>query len=372
MNFEEKHNLVLETVEKNCDKDFSEVVDILERTFGSNSRQISEAFIFNTGSTLNAYYKELRLKKIYQYKKDADCSFDEAAAKFGTDASTFSRSFKKSFGIAPTQITEDDFSKLPNEYSLDTILNRERDATKLEKPQETIFGISTEKYKQLTDIFKYKAVYDFDDENAQYAYEISQKYCAPLNKSFEFVDQCYWSNHDPEMFLNIDKYDFFSAKSCAYLYFNYGLTINKAYDELYRLNRVGVVDIFEEPEEIMHAYLSNLDGYWDYPFFKTLYDIMSERGIIDFYEEAIKEGKQVCWNSCEDFLDELAFLWDPIDIDEIDPSEDFSPIPYWWDREEENSDTTNNPYQYKDYVDEDEEYDNEEEDDLLDFSYTII
>lgn len=304
MNFVEKHELIQKTIKDNCDKKLKDIEALLEKAFATNGRQITEAFSFYTGASLSAYLKQERNRKIYLYSQEQNCSMEEAAAIFGSDLPTFSKSFKRDFGKSPSQMSKEEFDNLPDEFSINSILG-EKDMLPVEENMECVFGIPKDKYKQLMDVLKYSSAYGFSQKKAQQAYEISEKMNVAISDAFEFVDQCVIEDIDPNMFISGEAEHKVIYKTYAMLFFKYGLTIARAKEEL---GSIGVKDIFKEPEEVVVMYFSDVDGRYSYGFYKELYNILKKRKQLDLYEDIIIEGQTDACETPEEFIEDY-FMW---------------------------------------------------------------
>jgi len=91
---------MLEYVELNCTLDLG--LDDLTKRFHLSREHISRMFKRETGENFITYLTKLRMKKAVELILEAQFSMQIIAEKVGfNDASYFSRSFKKSFGISP-------------------------------------------------------------------------------------------------------------------------------------------------------------------------------------------------------------------------------------------------------------------------------
>lgn len=288
MEFAEKYNLILDMVNKNCDKSMDEILDILEDKLATNKRQITDTFSFFTGETFNSFYKKMKLKKIYDYKQSQNISFDKATEEYDMDVATFSRSFKQNFGASPTQVDEKVLYDAVKQYSLSEIINGEKDKGKMEK---SIFGIPETKYRALLEIIDYQSAYGFNEGQAECAYALSKKYNASMADAFEFVDQCECGNYHAKSFIvkGDDEWRNYKNKACAFLFFNYGLSIPRAFDEIEILSANGVENLFDEPKEVIDAFFDDVNGEHDYFFYKDLYEILKKKGKANWFEYYCQE-----------------------------------------------------------------------------------
>ena len=280
MNFIEKHELIQKTIKDNCDKKLKDIEVLLEKAFATNGRQITEAFSFYSGASLSAYLKQERNKKIYLYSQEQNCSMEEAAAAFGSDLPTFSKSFKRDFGKSPSQMSKEEFDNLPDEFSINSILG-EKDMLPMEENMECVFGIPKDKYKQLMEVLKYSSAYGFSQKKAQQAYEISEKMNVAISDAFEFVDQFERGE--------IEEDDSSETEMCAFLYFNYDISLPRAWEETRKMEASGVDNLFEEPREVIDAFIANIDGCHEFVFYKGLYEKLKERGEEELFEFYCKE-----------------------------------------------------------------------------------
>ena len=107
MNFQDKFDLIIETIEENLDKEYSDIRSVtkeLELKLGTPSRVISDTFSFVTDVTLGSYIMKRKLAAACQFKNRNQCSWDDAAEKYGySEVSAFRRAFKNAYGVTLSQ-----------------------------------------------------------------------------------------------------------------------------------------------------------------------------------------------------------------------------------------------------------------------------
>ena len=103
MNFQDKFDLIIETIEENLDKEYSDIRSVtkeLELKLGTPSRVISDTFSFVTDVTLGSYIMKRKLAAAFQFKNRNQCRWEDAAEKFGySEVSAFRRAFKNAYGV---------------------------------------------------------------------------------------------------------------------------------------------------------------------------------------------------------------------------------------------------------------------------------
>ena len=107
MNFQDKFDLIIETIEENLDKEYSDIRSVtkeLELKLGTPSRVISDTFRFVTDVTLGSYIMKRKLAAACQFKNRNQCSWDDVAEKYGySEVSAFRRAFKNAYGVTLSQ-----------------------------------------------------------------------------------------------------------------------------------------------------------------------------------------------------------------------------------------------------------------------------
>lgn len=108
-------NNVLQFIDKNIDKDI-QLADCARVALFSNFH-FHRIFSAYTGETLNAYIIRKRIEKVASVlMKESDFTFSDLAFKYGfNSASNLSRTFKKYYGISPTEFVSqrgNTFSKI--------------------------------------------------------------------------------------------------------------------------------------------------------------------------------------------------------------------------------------------------------------------
>lgn len=174
MNFTEKYDQLISLIEDAVKANEEEIAEKLAKVLGTNTRHLAEAFQFISGVTLSQYIKQRRLINTVKYKFDSNCSLETAAIKFGfPDAATMSKAFKACFGISPSQISKDTV----DDYKPLALALLSSNQSKLRVPK----GIE-EEMKNLADD------YGMNENEALFAYELSQKHNVSLYRAFELVD----------------------------------------------------------------------------------------------------------------------------------------------------------------------------------------
>lgn len=79
-------------------------LDVLAKRVGKSRRQLERLFTTHTNCTLAKFYKDLRLERGRKLLRDTDYKIATISAACGfTNATAFSRSFQKKYGIRPVQ-----------------------------------------------------------------------------------------------------------------------------------------------------------------------------------------------------------------------------------------------------------------------------
>ena len=135
MNFQDKFNLIIETIEENLDKEYSDYKSVtkeLGRKLGTPSRIISDTFRFVTDVTLGSYIMKRKLAAAYQFKNRNQCSWEDAAEKYGySEVSAFRRAFKNAYGVTPSELGDAEHNvRLVEPMSIDAVLKNQNEEEK--------------------------------------------------------------------------------------------------------------------------------------------------------------------------------------------------------------------------------------------------
>lgn len=135
MNFQDKFNLIIETIEENLDKEYSDYKSVtkeLGRKLGTPSRVISDTFRFVTDVTLGSYIMKRKLAAACQFKNRNQCSWDDAAEKYGySEGSAFRRAFKNAYGVTLSELGDAEHNvRLVEPMSIDAVLKNQNEEEK--------------------------------------------------------------------------------------------------------------------------------------------------------------------------------------------------------------------------------------------------
>ena len=154
-------NKAIEYIEKNLTnkidyKELSKIVGLSEQSF-------NRVFSFLTDNTLTEYIRKRRLSKAYEELKNSDIKIIDLATKYNYESDiSFTRAFKKMFGITPSECRKSD-----NEITIYPIANFSNNN-----------AIKELKYK-IVEIENEKEIWGFnvEDENYDdYLYKIRELY----------------------------------------------------------------------------------------------------------------------------------------------------------------------------------------------------
>ena len=143
MNFQDKFDLIIETIEENLDKEYSDIRSVtkeLELKLGTPSRVISDTFSFVTNVTLGSYIMKRKLAAACQFKNRNQCSWDDAAEKYGySEVSAFRRAFKNAYGVTASDLCDAKCNvRLVEPMSIDAVLKGQNEEEK-EKMEERLY-----------------------------------------------------------------------------------------------------------------------------------------------------------------------------------------------------------------------------------------
>lgn len=281
MSFQNRFNGIIESIENHISQKEDQIPERLAQESGVHLRMVADAFQFITGITLAQYIKQRRMIHALNYKMNSNCSMETAATDYGfADAPTLSKAFKANFGISPSQMSKEmlkTYMPLTIERVMATAgLKSDNDGICANEKSE-ILGVANEQFQIIKQVLEMNAVYGLSDKEAEYAYNLSRKYGAPLSSAFEFIEDMGLQKENGTLsacMWNVSLHEIIS------LCFRKNLSVSESVDEIHRLHTIGVEDVSELGDEFLEIYFS---------LSNTEYNFWAEE-IDDFVEQMAKYG----------------------------------------------------------------------------------
>lgn len=251
---------------------------VREKGQGISSRDMSAIIGFMTGDMLIPYVKSRQL--VYAYKtlvEDGDANAAIAYTGLG-DQPTFIKAFRRQFDMTPLEAIKKKDSSLvtpPKTWSVISDSNENIGIYQDEEDDKSVeedlkFGIASSKLDLIKEALDLQAVYGFDNDKSEAAFNVAEKYSISMRKAFEFVDDFYMhfeSYDNTPTAKDVEKSD---ALIYTYLTFDM-MSVNQSAELILELSFHGVNDITLESKELVKAYLnysefsySDLKEYYQY------------------------------------------------------------------------------------------------------------
>ena len=193
-------NKIIDIVEDNVTTNPKELLSILERETGYQSRQLSEVFSFMTNTSIKQYHTTRRLE--FAAKKLAD-GFSKSLASLAqeigyNDQAAFTNAFKKQFNVTPMEAKKSNIvtrGKMKINFSIEW---GDRTIETRQNPQNenSLFGMSKAKLDEVQKLLGIAAFYGMSKNQANIVYDISQEYKLGIDSAFELFDDylelCTW------------------------------------------------------------------------------------------------------------------------------------------------------------------------------------
>ncbi|MBR5232143.1 MAG: helix-turn-helix transcriptional regulator [Clostridia bacterium] len=191
MNFAERYDLIIESIEKNIQRNNQEITLDISRKLAIGLRSLGEGFTFITGETVAMYIRKRRMVHALQDMLNLGLSVESVAEKYGfADQPTFSKSCKALLGISPKRVCVADLMRFPA-LTLEQILKGAPDLMSMETltdEKKNAFGTTANQFERIKETLDLNALYGFEDHLLELIYSISQSFQAPLTDAFEFMN----------------------------------------------------------------------------------------------------------------------------------------------------------------------------------------
>ena len=366
MNVKERFNKLLSDIEimAHLPEDLKprDIGSKMSANSGIGYRDLNTIFTYITGISLLDYIRERQIMAAYEVIISMPVFDVEVAISVsGLDnQSSFGKKFKERFGLTPKEaFKKKDESLLEEQLVWDIISdgnNLLEDEQPLITPQTVKFGISKEQYQLYQQASDLQALYEFDDNQSEIAYRLSQTYSVPLKKTFDFVDD-YCSYIDYDVLRKTVSFEqllilIAAAEDVFYVYCNVVSEIGSAIDIVGGIKAVGFNPL-DYTAEFLLCYCDHYD--MGFEKFKKLADkFIEEHGDLtgfDYFLQMLSYGY-----SLEDALlaDEDEDIQKMIDAPDTPDDDSFydDPIQKWIDQETDYA----NMDRFDDNYDEDSAY----------------
>ena len=206
MNTKERYNIIIYKIEELIKESaYLRDGEIGKQAFEAASYYVEDRvrnsiFCFLVGCSVPDYVSERRMMITYNYMISSPSpSHEKAIALSGVENhSSFIRKFKKYFGVKPSMaIKEKDSSKIKPVKDWDCISQESKELLMQYESNNEIFmekrfGISKEDYIRVRLAENMQASYGLNDEEAEFAFELSESRDVSMNDTFEYVYNYVW------------------------------------------------------------------------------------------------------------------------------------------------------------------------------------
>ena len=283
MNVKEKFNKLLSDIEFMVHKqEYLKPRDIgakMSSLTGIGYRDLNTIFTYITNISLLDYIRERQIMAAYEVIISMPIFDVEVAISVsGLDnQSSFGKKFKDRFGITPKEAFKNKDASLLEEQLIWDVISDGNNLLEEEQtfvtPQTVKFGVSKEQLQLYNKSADLQALYEFDDNQSEIAYRISQLHDVPLELAFDFVDD-YSTYLDYDLVKKQTSFEqlllvFASADDIFYVYSNVIHEIGSAIDIVGRIKDAGY-----NPRDFSPEYIACYHDHYDLSFkiFKDLAD----------------------------------------------------------------------------------------------------
>lgn len=247
---------------------------------GLESRLLADAFRFMTDMPLISYIKQRRLVRALEMKLECNLSNEETCEIVGlSEAASFSRACKNTFGCSPSQITKEILLKYtPLSFErLVTIKDEDQVETKILKTNtdnNTVCGVSAQQFAEIKQILELGAIYGLSDEEAEFVYRLATDRKLTLAKAAAFYDdfKMQIKNGSNVPGLNLLEMAEVACKR--------DLSFSQAQSIMFELERHGYHSISQLPDQFLDVLLSEENAHfgWDVPYIIEIAETLQEYG----------------------------------------------------------------------------------------------
>lgn len=256
MNFQEKFDDIIESIEYLIEFQHEDIPAALAKEVGINLRLLADAFMFITDITLIKYIRQRRLAYALDNRISNGWSIEKTSELAGfSDAAAFSKACKNELGYSPSQITQEvlaqyaplSFSKIMS--NSDYKFTEENIVT---ATSNSICGVTARQFAEIKCVLEIGALYGFSDEEAELVYRLSQECSMSIQQAADFCE---------DLFMQMDNGTYwggYDVLSVAKLSIKYNLSVSESIEILSELN-LNDYSLDELPEEFFEIYFSDIN-----------------------------------------------------------------------------------------------------------------
>lgn len=294
MDFEQRYNKIIEQVEASVSFRPDTIIYNLSQQSGYSAEALGYAFRFILDTPLRDYIVSRKLVSVIKDKLLNDLTISDAVGRSTfPDTPTFSKAFKKAFGIPPKEATLE-WLELQKPLTLEQLMSKEI----LMESTSTAETISTTKsnssqFKNIYEAFKLNASYGFSENVVELICRLSKKYKASLPDVFEFIEEVNLE------FGNIRAARKFAPShfdKLAFLCLTYHLSVSEAHEDI--IYPFYNVDLFNLPPQTLDVYYSSVN---DDVGFNLDYAIKLANALNEYGGDISTLEEVAIW--CDDLLD---------------------------------------------------------------------
>ncbi len=191
MDFKTRFDELIFFIENNISKSNTEIMVLVKDKFAyGDPSYLAHAFDYITGMRLKEYIIRRKLIHIFNYKKNNNCTIEDAVSKFEYSSETnFMRDFKKYYNTTVTKMTDEE-SKIASEpLYVKTILEMEGKlvmARTLTTPEPKLFDIPVSQLTKIKEAISLMEFYNFEADEAEVAYQLTKNTSLNVESIFGF------------------------------------------------------------------------------------------------------------------------------------------------------------------------------------------
>jgi len=247
MNAKDRYDSIINYIEEQAEKieiPADVVADKVCKKLGLGYRDMNSVIQFMAGTTLLDYIRERKLIASYNYlvsgnRFDVRTAYEIAGYE---SQQGYNKRFAKRFGMSPKKAFKRKALDLCTPASTWSYISCDNSILTDEKGEnaavdkETVFGLSTEQYELVSEVFELSVKYGFEKVFSQFACAFAEKNCMSLADAFRYTDSLRRSGIGvedvdddvitPEEELSIWGYDPYYIS----MFFEWGYSVSDAFD----------------------------------------------------------------------------------------------------------------------------------------------
>ena len=191
MNFKERFDELILFIENNISKNNTDIMILVKDKFAyGDPSYLAHAFDYITGMRLKEYIIRRKLIHIFKYKKDNNCTIEDAVSEFEYSSETnFMRDFKKYYNTTVSKMTDEEFEIAILPLYVKTILEMDGNnamASTLANPEPKLFDLPISQLTKLKEAISLMEFYDLEPEEAEIAYQLTKNTSLSVESIFGF------------------------------------------------------------------------------------------------------------------------------------------------------------------------------------------